>query len=176
MEAGYSRGAFSSNFPSKEAILLQLLRRHMDAEIADIRALVEAAESPPDLTTRLEIWLESFHADADWALLTAELQLLAVRNADFAETYEEFQARHRASLADLLTQIFTKAGRQVPMRTDDLALILKALTQGLALLNAARRDGAGSKDSARLLRILFSTLVLNAETLTADGLRGREVG
>lgn len=156
-EAGYSRGAFYSNFPSKGAILLELLRRHMEAEIAEIHALVETAESPSALSARLGVWAKTFHADADWALLSAELQLLAARNADFAEPYEKFQAKHRAALADLLRRVFAKIGARLPMRADDLAAILKALTQGLALRNAARSRG-GRDDSSRLLRILLSAL------------------
>lgn len=156
-EAGYSRGAFYSNFPSKGAILLELLRRHMEAEIAEIQALVETAESPSALSTRFGVWAKTFHADADWALLSAELQLLAARNADFAGPYEEFQAKHRAALADLLKRVFAKIGARLPMRADDLAAILKALTQGLALRNAARSRG-GRDDSSRLLRVLLSAL------------------
>jgi AcrR family transcriptional regulator len=165
-EAGYSRGAFYWNFASKEVILLELLRHHMDAEIAEIRALVEAAESPANLAGRLELWAEQFHADADWALLSAELQLLAVRNAEFAGRYEELQAKHRTALADLLTQMFAKAGRELPMQADDLAIIFKALAQGLALRNAANRDGTASDDSARLLRILLDALIASEKNLT----------
>ena len=165
-EAGYSRGAFYWNFPSKEVILLELLRRHMDAEMAEIGALVEAAESPSNFAGRVGLWAESFHADANWALLSAELELFAVRNADFAERYEELQARHRAILAELLTQLFAKAGSELPMRADDLAIIFKALAQGLALRNAARRDATGSDDSARLLRILLDALIASAKSLT----------
>ena len=158
-EAGYSRGAFYWNFASKEVILLELLRRHMDAEIGEIRALVEAAESPSNLASRLELWAKRFHADADWALLSAELLLLAVRNTDFAGRYEELQERHRAALADLLTQMFAKAGSEALIQADDLAVILKALAQGLALRNAARRDSTGGNDSARLLHTLFDALI-----------------
>lgn len=165
-EAGYSRGAFYWNFASKEVILLELLRRHMDAEIAEVGSLVEGAESPPNLARRLELWAEKFHADADWALLSAELQLLAVRNADFAERYEELQARHRGALAALLTRMFTKAGRELPVQADDLAGIFKALAQGLALRNAASRHVTGSGDSARLLRILWDALIASAKSLT----------
>ena len=169
-EAGYSRGAFYWNFTSKEMILLELLRRHMDAEIAEIGALVGTVESSSNLAARLELWAQNFHADADWALLSAELQLLAVRNGDFAERYEELQARHRAALADLLTQLFTNAGGELPMRADDLAAIFKALAQGLALRNAARRDGTGSDDSTRLLRILLDALIASAKRPTSKEL------
>jgi AcrR family transcriptional regulator len=158
-EAGYSRGAFYSNFTSKEAVLLELLRRHMDAEISEISALIDAAESPSNLNARLRLWAKTFHADGDWALLSAELQLLAARDPDFAAAYAESQARHQAAVADVLTQFFAKAGKRLPMRSGDLAVILKALIQGLALRAAARHNRTKRDDNVRLLRILLRTLV-----------------
>lgn len=163
-EAGYSRGAFYWNFTSKEAILLELLWRHMDQEITEIGALLEATASPSDVMPRLALWAETFHADADWALLAAELQLLAARDPEFAVAYEECQAKHRAALANFLTQLFTMVGKQIPMPSNDLALILKALVHGLALRNAARHDREGHNHNARLLLTLFQTLLAEAQT------------
>ena len=72
-EAGYSRGAFYWNFASKEVILLELLRRHMDAEIARDQGAGRGGGKPVQPCRPPRALGEKFHADADWALLSAEL-------------------------------------------------------------------------------------------------------
>ena len=56
-QAGYSQGAFYSNFASKEALLLQLLQRHMEAEATQLTALAQSdIDTPERVLTALEAW------------------------------------------------------------------------------------------------------------------------
>src|SRR5947209_15762467 len=45
--AGFSQGAFYSNFPDKEAILLELVRQHQSEERAKIETVLNQASSEP---------------------------------------------------------------------------------------------------------------------------------
>ena len=47
--AGYTRGAFYSNFGSKSELFLQLLRRDHEKVMADMRAIFEDGESRPQM-------------------------------------------------------------------------------------------------------------------------------
>ena len=81
-EAGYSKGAVYSNFESKEAVFLELLRRHMEKNIADLAALMDlGADSISDALT---VWLESMANNDECTMLAVELQLQAKRNPAFA--------------------------------------------------------------------------------------------
>lgn len=51
-EAGYSQGAFYSNFPCKEAVLLELLKRHVALEDDKIETIVADRNHSPE-----QIWL-----------------------------------------------------------------------------------------------------------------------
>lgn len=60
-EAGYSQGAFYSNFPCKEAVLLELLKRHVALEDDEIETIVaDRNHSPEQITAKLEEWLTRF--------------------------------------------------------------------------------------------------------------------
>lgn len=160
--AGYSRGAFYANFENKEALLLTVLRRHMEGEIGELRSLFADSPDQPTLVERLERWMSEAHADADWALLSAELQLHASRSPAFAEQYGLLQREHRRALGDILARLFANAGRTLPIDAVVLAAIVKALMQGLALQNASRAGDEERIDSTQVIRLVMQALIQTA--------------
>jgi len=167
--AGFSRGAFYSNFDSKEALLLRLLQAHVDAEVLELEDLLEAAADAAEFARRLDAWVAGFHRDADWALLSAEMQLHALRDAGFASEYEKFQGAHRRALANVLERIFGAFGKKPPLPSVDLAATVKALAQGLALQNAARRGAGPAIDAAAAIKSLMQSLIEGAAPAAAKG-------
>ncbi len=163
--AGYSRGAFYANFPDKEAMLLAVLRGHMEGEIRAVRSLFDEKLGPPALIERLEGWMHETHADADWALLSAELQLHALRCPAFREQYDALQRDHRGALAELLAMLFAYAGRALPVGASLLAATIKALVQGLALQNALRSVDEERIDPMQITRLIVQALIKTAPTL-----------
>src|SRR5271170_5492909 len=84
-EAGYSKGAVYSNFESKEAVFLELLRLCMERDMPELQRIVNL--DPGKLSEELTAWLETMHTDSDCPLLVTELQLHARRSPAFAERY-----------------------------------------------------------------------------------------
>ena len=72
--AGYSQGAFYSNFDSKDDLLLELMARHMREETQALRALIAAsADSDLDATLRrISERLAELSQTAEWSLLAVE--------------------------------------------------------------------------------------------------------
>lgn len=133
-EAGYSQGGFYSNFASKEALLLELLRQHMRAEAMQLNALIEAAEHlDGDVLAGLEAWSMTLDQDADWAMLAVELQLHANRSAAFAEEYRHVWDGHRLALGGLVARVFARLRKIPPVEPAELAAGLMALAHGQAL-------------------------------------------
>ena len=99
-EAGYSKGAIYSNFESKEAVFLELLRVYMERDMAELGRIVSLA--PQQLSAALNAWLETMHCDSDCPLLVTELQLHARRNPAFAERYYALQEQQTRALARIL--------------------------------------------------------------------------
>ena len=139
-EAGYSKGAIYSNFESKEAVFLELLRVYMERDMAELGRIVSLA--PQQLSAALNAWLETMHCDSDCPLLVTELQLHARRNPAFAERYYALQEQQTRALARILERFFEAQSVPLPMDPRDLAGCMTALAHGLSLQHPQAKPGA----------------------------------
>jgi AcrR family transcriptional regulator len=130
-EAGYSKGAVYSNFESKEAVFLELLRRHMEKNISELAVLMDLGAD--SISNALTAWLESMAANDDCTLLAVELQLHAKRNPAFASQYYALQRQSTLTLAGLLERYFIANGAPLPMDAVDLADAVTAISHGVTL-------------------------------------------
>ena len=141
-EAGYSKGAIYSNFESKEAVFLELLRVYMERDMAELGRIVSLP--PQQLSAALSAWLETMHCDSDCPLLVTELQLHARRNPVFAKRYYALQDRQTRALARILERFFEAQSVPLPMEPRDLAGCMTALAHGLSLQHPQAKPGARS--------------------------------
>jgi AcrR family transcriptional regulator len=157
--AGYSQGALYANFGSKEGLLLELMRRHMQEEAATLTAILGGAEGDAEVAlSGLESWAGSLHADADWAALAIELDLHARRSEAFAAEYREVQSAHSQALGRLLSRLFKLMGLVPPGDPVELAAGLMALAHGLAL-----RETPASRNAGKTIMIFFRALIESAQ-------------
>lgn len=83
--AGHSQGAFYSNFASKDDLLVEILQSHIQDEVTLLRDLV-AHCSGDDIEATLQVLaarLAKLAGEAQWSLLSIELQLHARRDPAF---------------------------------------------------------------------------------------------
>ncbi len=131
--AGYSKGAFYSNFGSKEAIFLELLDAHKRREIEVLAQLLALDVPASELLSLIRNSETERRSDFDFGLLSAEFQLQACRDKTFAKTYAKLHRTHRDTMAGLVTKLFAKLDRIPPSDPKALADIIMALTTGLSL-------------------------------------------
>lgn len=131
--AGYSKGAFYSNFESKEAIFLELLDTHKRREIETLAQLLAQDIPASELLSLIRNHETGHGSDFDFGLLSAEFQLQACRDKTFAKTYASLHRTHRDIMAGLVAKLFAKLDRTPPRAPKDLADIIMGLTTGLSL-------------------------------------------
>jgi len=131
--AGFSKGAFYSNFASKEAIFLELLDAHKQLEIQALAKVLAQDIPASELVSLIRKFDAGHGSDFDFGLLSAEFQLQACRDKTFAKTYAKLHRAHRDTLSGLITKLFAKLDRVSPSSPDDLADIVMGVTTGLAL-------------------------------------------
>lgn len=133
-QAGYSQGAFYSNFTCKEAVLLELLKRHVAVEDNQLDAIMGNEERTIDqILVELETRFETLKQKKDWSILAVELQLHALRSPTFAESYACFWREHEQRVASLIGRMFARLGTKPPAQTGRLAIGFMALINGLVV-------------------------------------------
>ena len=157
--AGFSQGAFYSNFPDKEAILLELVQRHQVEERAKIEtALSHAPGDAAKAMAGIEKWAATVNSDPGFAVLAIELQLQALRSPSFAQGYNELNRKHRRALGAMVARLFELFGKKPPADPVEIAAAFTALGRGLALMSKA---GEASR-TGKIIVIFLKALIESA--------------
>ncbi|GHB13784.1 TetR/AcrR family transcriptional regulator [Streptomyces chryseus] len=129
--AGYTRGAFYSNFRTKDELFFALFDAHADRELGRIART--AAEIGDDELTVGRIAELLAYVDPDertWFLVTTEFTLYAIRDPAAARLLADHDARLRAEAVRLLRDLFERAGLRPTVDLDDLVRVLVAMREG----------------------------------------------
>lgn len=143
--AGYSRGAFYSNFPDKQALVAALLMERTRHEADEVGAIV----LDPDATFRermesLRAWHRERAANAgQWLILRTELWLHALRTDDreLLRRISEREYYARRMLAEGVATAFPARGPLPPADPVFLGLIMHALEDGMLIQGLIAPDG-----------------------------------
>lgn len=156
-EAGYSKGAFFSNFSSKSELLLQLTQRFKRVEIDRLGSTLAAGYTAEQLAQGLNAYIDTLKNNTNCAILDAEMQLIALRDEAFAKHYYDLHEENSEALGKLITIIFNHAGKKPPLAYATLAKTFTALSEGLIL--------QGHKDPANEIKLVLNSLIETAEPL-----------
>jgi AcrR family transcriptional regulator len=167
-EAGFTRGAFYSNFNSKEELFAQLLQRRVYSLYA------EMARQSADPATRIGPHetgerLAAIQADPDgrWIFrLWLELLAHAGRDDEFRKIAAGFWSGNRALIAKAIATAYEEAGTAPPLAPDRLASAWIAIDIGLALQHFVDPEGAPLELYPELCELLFGPLVPQTRTGT----------
>jgi AcrR family transcriptional regulator len=113
--AGFTRGAFYSNFDSKEELMLALTERVAEHKIELVAARVQQLRDTGRQFTPAEIVQGLLDVAIDERmdiLLTSEIRTRAMRDARLAETYLAWQS----GMVDRVTAVITEIGEAYGLR------------------------------------------------------------
>ncbi|MCV7012466.1 TetR/AcrR family transcriptional regulator [Mycolicibacterium madagascariense] len=139
-EAGYSRGAFYSNFRSKDELFVALIARHLDAEVETLGRALDRIASAAELAPAIERRYRILGEDDSWCLLTTEFQLYTMRGGTKADEFAEIYEAYRRRLGQLIATHFDRLGIESSLSPYEFGVAQIALSHGLALQRAANRS------------------------------------
>ncbi|MDZ8276807.1 helix-turn-helix domain-containing protein [Microbacterium aquimaris] len=129
--AGFTRGAFYSNFASKEELFFALVGLVADRRVRGVRERVTALEAegrldvtPGNAVDIVNHVLGLAPDDRFGVLLFNEIRIHALRDPDLAEAYLEQEAATCASVAQLLDDVASQSGVGFRLPTREVARIL----------------------------------------------------
>lgn len=129
-EAGYSKGAFYSNFNGKEDIFLYLLETHAGEDVVELQELLRPIEDGRELIETLSNWAQERSTDPSWGMLALELFRHARRNATFGERHSNLFRAQWEGLGKILLRLFPEG--KAPAGPTALGGIVFELTYGAA--------------------------------------------
>ncbi|WBX89541.1 TetR/AcrR family transcriptional regulator [Achromobacter mucicolens] len=130
-QAGYTRGAFYSNFSSKSELFLQLLKRDHENVMADMRAIFEGGESRSQMEARVLDYYSAHFRENDCFLLWMEGKLQAARDPEFRVGFVACLRELRAATTEYIRQFSAQVGTPLPLPAEQLAVGLLALSDGM---------------------------------------------
>jgi AcrR family transcriptional regulator len=158
-EAGYTRGAFYSNFSSKEELFAELLQQRV---YSIYRAMAEEAARgarPTPRETGKQLARIQGDKTGQWLFrLWLELLAHAGRDENFRRIAATFWSITRESSAKGIRDAYREAGKKPPAKPADLATSMIALDIGLALQHFVDPDAVPLRLYPELYDLLFSPL------------------
>ncbi|MFB7508034.1 TetR/AcrR family transcriptional regulator [Streptomyces broussonetiae] len=123
--AGYTTGAFYSNYDSKDELFLALFTRRSEIVLKQLgEAVDQALVSEQPVATFIELASVVDEQTRTWFLISTEFTLHAIRNPEAAQALARHDAAIRAAIAELLAPLLATTQRKVTETDLDMLLRL----------------------------------------------------
>jgi len=161
--AGFTRGAFYSNFAALDELVTELYDQHARRLAARVEALSSRDDLTPEqiLAAVLDIWSETPATEDRWCLLQLEFTLYAIRNKEVGRSWAHQQSRVRANLATLVERVAARHGMTRSVTPKEFVRLAQAIYQG-GMSQRLLQPGSVTRGS---LERRFLPLVLAAVTV-----------
>jgi AcrR family transcriptional regulator len=169
--AGFTRGAFYSNFVDKDDVLRALIAReharliaHLDAGFALLEEYPDGAgrgDADPGATMAAvaDRLLRAVPDDRHFSLIQTELEIHAVRDPDTSRPFLEADATFRARIADFLERGLRLLGRELVVDVEDATDAVVAIVER-STRRALLAGNPGDPDA--LARVMLPVLMAAA--------------
>lgn len=162
-EAGFTRGAFYSNFKSKDELFVELLHARVYDRYTEMAE--EAQRQPGTPRERLRWGIERVRdvqkgEEGNWLFrLWLECLTQAARDEEFRKLAATFWSGNRAVLSEQTKATFDELGGEPPLPPGQIATAMIALDVGLAVQHLVDPDEVPLDLYVPLFDLLFGGLV-----------------
>lgn len=166
--AGFTRGAFYSNFDTKDELFLELVARVSHEKVAGVRARVSElerdgvlADAPVDPLAIVQQVLDVAADDRLGVLLMSEIRIHALRDPALAEAYLAQEDEMRDSVAQIIADIARATSLRFRVAPEDAARLMftvweaDAVRAVMAGLDADALRRSASEQIARVARLII---------------------
>lgn len=132
--AGFTRGAFYSNFSSKEALFLALYEQEFADRITRLRGAVDdllETPAPPELADAVArvigLFTEHFAGDTTWYRLSGEFELHSLRRPEIREQIAAVLRQFQSGMEEALRPLLGRMGLRLLVPVEDALLAFEAI-------------------------------------------------
>jgi AcrR family transcriptional regulator len=161
-QAGYTKGAFYSNFKSKEELFLALLDQKFGEELERIEQSLTTDKAPDEAVRQAgEEFMRFLRADPEWERLYLEFVAYAARNDEFRQ---ELLTRCRA-MEERLEEVYRRWAQRIglvpPIPLEDITRITSIMADGFLM-----RQQIDAEVSDELYGTMVATFMLGLRELS----------
>jgi AcrR family transcriptional regulator len=165
-EAGFSKGVVYSRFASKADLFLALLEDRITERAAQNAQAARDLAGTGNFAALVDLVQQAEQAAPGWRLLLTEFRIHAARDPELNRRYAAVHGRTVEGIASSLIMISEEGEQGLPLPPRQLAELLLAVENGLALEQQANPDALGGPDLP-VIRWLATRLAL-APVLTRE--------
>jgi AcrR family transcriptional regulator len=161
-EAGFSRGAFYSNFESKEQLLVELLQERIyDGYRETLERVPKNATPAEQIRWGARELMERYAKEEDNRLFALWLECLAhaARRPEFRSLAATFWSGTRATMTVQIERSFEELGLAPPAEPKQIAIALTALDIGLAVQHLVDPEDVPLSLYPDLYELLLGTIL-----------------
>ncbi|HEX7910141.1 MAG TPA: TetR/AcrR family transcriptional regulator [Paraburkholderia sp.] len=157
-QAGYTRGAFYSNFKSKSDLFVELLRLDHQNILEHLQKLLDASPSCDGLQKQIISLYAQCYRDDNHYIIWAEARLHAMRDANFRQRMTTLCLEKRDMIAYFIEQFCKRLNVQLPGPCADHALATMALVDGILYFNMTMPSELPHASAEAVLSNVFSRM------------------
>lgn len=130
--AGYTRGAFYSNFGGKTELFFELLRRESGEINLEFRRILESSTDKAELEQKIVTYYSALYRDKMSSLLWMEAKMVAIRDTRFRTKFNEFLTEKRSQITEFIEIFSALTGTVLAAPPEQMAVGLLALCDGVS--------------------------------------------
>ena len=158
--AGYSRGAFYSNFKSKDDLFIELLRRDHEKGTQELNAL-RTSDLPVDqIQARARDIYAHMFRDNESFMTWTEARMMAARDTRFRAKLDTLMNEKRAQIATFIQYFYDRVGIKPEMPPEKMAMGFMSLAEGVRLFMLSSPSEM-TPPTAEALLSLFVDSIMN---------------
>ena len=167
--AGYTRGAFYSNFNSKGDLFIELLRRDHDAHIQKFNALQSDALPLDQIHERARVLYSQLFRDDESFMNWTEARMLAARDARFRAKLNALIVEKRAQIAAFIEYFHQRAGSPPRVSSIAMAMGFMSLSEGVKLSMLSSPTEMTPETAESVLMLFVDAVMHLARMQAAEG-------
>ncbi|MGD8379741.1 MAG: TetR/AcrR family transcriptional regulator [Gammaproteobacteria bacterium] len=157
--AGFSRGAFYSNFRNKDELLIALLQSVKDEKHEALRRIFAEGSNNEELADKVRDFYAGICSGDDRFMLWTEAKMHAVRCEEFREMMRDLERQQLEQITAFVRQYCDQMNGECPARHAEIARGLMALTDGMAFAKLLDPERVGEQDMESVLSLFFEQVV-----------------
>ncbi len=155
-KAGYSQGAFYSNFNNKDEVLLELLEQYKSFEANSRKQLIDDAGGNFEKALNdMILWFERNDHNMSHTILFLEMQLHALRHPEFVKIYNNLMDEQKSFYTKLVQHLFAVRNIEPPFDCSIVAEGLMALGANEAVARRLNPKREKQNPFTAYLKLIF---------------------